>query len=77
MMHSHAALASRLMASEPRKGESLDCRDEDDAFLQQLILSEEDRQRRHPTTRWTGGYRWFRSPNVVPLEKYREAKQRP
>ena len=47
-------------------------RDEDDAFLQQFVLSEEDRQRPHPTTRWTGGFRWFRSDNVIRLELYRD-----
>jgi hypothetical protein len=49
----------------------LDHQGQDDAFLQQFVLSEEDRQRRHPTTQWTGGYRWFRSLNVVKLELYR------
>jgi hypothetical protein len=23
---------------------------------------------------WTGGYRWFRSPNIVPLEQWRKRK---
>jgi hypothetical protein len=23
---------------------------------------------------WYGGYRWFKSPNVVPIEKYRKPK---
>ena len=45
--------------------------DEDDAFLQQLVLSEEDRKLRHPATKWTGGYRWFKAPNVVRLELFR------
>jgi hypothetical protein len=44
---------------------------EDDALLRQFVLSEEDRRRRHPRTEWTGGYRWFRSGNVVKLELYR------
>jgi hypothetical protein len=44
--------------------------DEDDVFLQQLVLSEEDRKRLYPTTKWTGGYRWFRSDNVIKLEDY-------
>jgi hypothetical protein len=44
---------------------------EDTAFLRRLVLSEEDRQRRHPATKWTGGFRWFRSDNVVQLERYR------
>jgi hypothetical protein len=46
--------------------------EDDDAFLQQLIISEEDRRRLFPRTTWTGGYRWFRSPNVIPLERYRK-----
>jgi len=45
---------------------------EDEAFLRQLVLPEEDR--RVPTG-WSHspgyyGYRWFRSPNVVCLEHY-------
>lgn len=50
---------------------SLDQR-EDDAFLRQLVLSEEDRKHRYPATEWTGGFRWFRSSNIVPLEQYRD-----
>ena len=34
---------------------------EDEAFLRQLVQSEEDRRRLHPTSAWVGGYRWFRS----------------
>jgi hypothetical protein len=44
---------------------------EDEAFLRQLIRPDEERQRLHPTTVWLSGYRWFSSPNVVPIEKYR------
>ena len=45
--------------------------DEDDSFLQSLVLPEEDRMRLAPTP-WRGGYRWFRSPNIIPIERYRK-----
>jgi hypothetical protein len=48
-----------------------DDEEDDDAFLQRLILCEEDRRRLFPSSAWTGGYRWFRSTNVVGLEAYR------
>jgi hypothetical protein len=46
--------------------------DEDDALMRSLVRSEEDRRRLHPSVPWSGGYRWFKSPNVIPLEKFRE-----
>ncbi len=46
--------------------------DEDEAFLCQLIFPEEDRHR-FTATPWHRGYRWFRSPNVVAIERYRRA----
>jgi hypothetical protein len=49
--------------------------EDDEAFLRQLVLPEEDRMRLYPSVPWTGGFRWFRSPNVVLLEQYR--KRRP
>jgi hypothetical protein len=45
--------------------------DEDDVFLRQFVLSEEDRRRRHPASKWIGGYRWFRTQNVICLDRYR------
>jgi hypothetical protein len=48
-----------------------DDEDDDDLLLRRLIPCEEDRRRLFPTTTWTGGYRWFRSPNVIDLEAYR------
>jgi hypothetical protein len=47
---------------------------EDEAFLRQLIRPEEDR-RRYGRVPWVGGYRWFRSPNVVPIEQYRSRRR--
>ena len=43
---------------------------EDEEFLRWMIFPEEDRHK-FTTTPWRGGYRWFRSPNVIPLEHYR------
>jgi hypothetical protein len=47
---------------------------DDDRFWQKLILPEEDRRRLYPGEPWKGGYRWFRSPNIVCLEKYRRLR---
>ena len=54
------------------------CDDEDDdnLLLRRLIPCEEDRRRLFPTTTWTGGYRWFRSANVIDLEVYRSTRAR-
>jgi hypothetical protein len=51
-----------------------DAEDDDEALLRSLIPSEEDRPK-FTTAKWDGGYRWFRSPNVVPLEQWRKRKQ--
>jgi hypothetical protein len=42
----------------------------DEAFYRRLILPEEQR-RLLTTAKWDGSFRWFRSPNVIPFEKYR------
>ena len=39
-------------------------------FLQAITFPEEDRSR-YTAYPYRGGYRWFRSPNVVCLEHYR------
>ena len=44
-------------------------------FLRQLVIPEEDRHR-YTTTKWAGEYRWFRSANVVCLEKARLVRGR-
>jgi hypothetical protein len=46
---------------------------EDEAFLRKIIFPEEDRHL-FTSTPWRGGYRWFRSPNVIPIEQWRRAK---
>jgi hypothetical protein len=50
--------------------------DDADTFWQKLILPEEDRLHLYPHERWKGGYRWFRSPNVIPIERIRRDRQR-
>ena len=47
--------------------------DEEHAFARQLIIPEEDRAK-YTSVKWEGGYRWFRSPNIICLEKYRHLK---
>jgi hypothetical protein len=42
----------------------------DEAFWKQLVPCEEDRPK-FAASKQRGGFRWFRSPNIVPLEKYR------
>jgi hypothetical protein len=52
---------------------------EEEESLRRYILSEEDRVKLS-SEKWNGGYRWFRSENIVCLENYRrptEAKPAP
>ena len=47
-----------------------------DDLYRQLTMPEEDR-RAHPTApQWAGGYRWFRSANVVDLQQYRSPTEK-
>ena len=53
---------------------AIDDYDREHAFARRIIPPEEDRARL-PLARWDGaGYRWFRAPNVVCLEKARKLK---
>jgi hypothetical protein len=47
-----------------------------EAFYRKFILPEEDRDRLTKPP-WCGGYRWFRSANVVALEHYRRSESLP
>jgi hypothetical protein len=60
------------MAKESPAPLRLECRytEEAEAFFRALIFSEEERHR-YTTASWDGGYRWFESSNVVPIERYR------
>jgi hypothetical protein len=53
--------------------EQLDQFETEHEFLRQLVIPEEDRGL-FTSTKWSGEYRWFRSPNVVCLEKLRRLK---
>jgi hypothetical protein len=50
--------------------------EDDEAFMHSLTRCEEDRRRLYPGVAWDGGYRWFRSPNVIPLERFKPSKKR-
>lgn len=47
--------------------------DEDQAFLRRFTVPEEDR-RLYTSTPRSGGYRWFRSPNIIPIERERRRR---
>lgn len=42
-------------------------------FHRKFTLPYEDRIKGDATKKWPGGYRWFRSPNITPIEHYRRA----
>jgi hypothetical protein len=46
---------------------------EEEAFWREWVLPEEDRNR-YTSEPWNGEFRWFRSSNVVCLERYRRSK---
>jgi hypothetical protein len=54
---------------------NLTVENEDEAFLRRIIFPEEDRHL-FTTTPWLGGFRWFRSPNVIPIEQWRQRHER-
>jgi hypothetical protein len=50
--------------------------DREHALLRECTIPEEDRGK-YTSAKWTGEYRWFRSPNVICLEKVRLLRNRP
>jgi hypothetical protein len=48
--------------------------DDDHAWMRQFVIPEEDRHL-YTSMRWSGEYRWFRSPNIICLEKARLVRQ--
>jgi hypothetical protein len=42
---------------------------QDESFLRGVVFPEEDRHL-FTTTPWHGGFRWFRSANVTPIESW-------
>jgi hypothetical protein len=49
--------------------------EDDETFMRRIIFAEEDRHR-FTSTPWRGGFRWFRSSNIVPIEQQRRGKER-
>jgi hypothetical protein len=47
---------------------------EDEAWLRKYTFSEEERLSL-TSAEWAGGFRWFASPNIIPLEHYRDREQ--
>jgi hypothetical protein len=48
-------------------------RQQDESFLREWTIPAEDRAK-YTSLPWAGEYRWFRSPNVVCLERYRRPR---
>jgi hypothetical protein len=46
-------------------------REDNDAFMRRITYCEEERRLR-TSVPWSGGYRWFKSENVVCIEHYRK-----
>jgi hypothetical protein len=53
--------------------DQLDQFEAEHGLLRLLTIPEEDRSH-YTSAKWDGEYRWFRSPNVVCLEKLRRLK---
>jgi hypothetical protein len=50
---------------------------DEETFMRNLTICEEDRRHDpHFAGPWRGGFRWFRSPNVVCIEKVRRARRK-
>jgi hypothetical protein len=55
--------------------EALDDYEAKHEFARKISLPVEDRAKFMPLAKWESGYRWFRSPNVICLEKVRWLKR--
>jgi hypothetical protein len=62
-----------IMGSEPTLASRLAQFDEEHEFLRRITVPEEDRSQ-YTSAQWSGEYRWFRSSNVVCLEKVRRLR---
>ena len=43
-------------------------------LYQRLTLPWEEKHRLDPFLTWNGSYRWFRSENIIPLERYQDSE---
>ena len=63
------------MAASDRIEKALAEYEQEHAFARQVTLPVEDRIKYLPAGAIpNGGYRWFRSPNIICLEKYRRLR---
>lgn len=60
-----------MVTEKPKSGQ-----EDDETFLRRFVVPAEDRYL-FTTAPWDGGYRWFRSTNVVPIERWRRSNPRP
>ena len=56
------------MSPEPKSGSN--------PFWQKLVMPEEDKRAYPSAPQWDGGYRWFRSTNVIDLQRYRSPAEK-
>jgi hypothetical protein len=47
-----------------------------DDLYRRLTMPEEDRRAHPKAPSWAGGYRWFRSANIVDLQQYRSPAEK-
>ena len=50
--------------------------EKNEAFLRSVVFPEEDR-RLFTTAPWSGGFRWFKSSNVTPIEYWMRLQVQP
>jgi hypothetical protein len=50
--------------------------DPDSAIWRKLVLPVEDKRLYPSATPWAGGFRWFRSANVIDLQHYRSETEK-
>jgi hypothetical protein len=56
-------MGNEMALSEPKSSSN--------TFWQKLVLPEEDKRAYPSAPPWDGGYRWFRSTNIIDLQHYR------
>ena len=43
-------------------------------LYRRLVLPWEEKRRLDPFLVWNGSYRWFKSENIIPLERYQDSE---
>ena len=55
---------------------SAELKQSSNAVWQKLVMSEEDRRQYLSAPSWDGGFRWFRSANIIDLQQYRSSTEK-